>query len=285
MRSSLIGFAVALVLAGVLTPVVRRIAIHYGAVDSPGERRVNVRKIPRLGGLAVFVAFFLPLGTLFALDSQVASVLFSNPLRAVGLLAGAAIVTTLGAWDDLRGVRAWHKLGIQTVAAIVAFACDFRIDAIALPGLGNLQMGIFALPVTVLWIVAIINALNLIDGLDGLAGGVAFFVCVTNFVVASLHGSSLVMLTAACLAGALLGFLWYNFNPASIFMGDSGSMFLGFILATMSMLGASVKSSTTVAMLVPLVALGLPIMDTLLAMVRRWLERRPIFSPDKGHIH
>ncbi|MFW6086879.1 MAG: MraY family glycosyltransferase, partial [Myxococcota bacterium] len=133
--------------------------------------------------------------------------------------------------------------------------------------------------------VGVINALNLIDGLDGLAGGVAFFACLANFVVGYLNAAPLVMLLSATLGGAILGFLLYNFNPASIFMGDSGSMFLGFVLATSSMLGAAVKSSTTVALLVPIIALGLPIMDTLFAMMRRFLERRPIFSPDRGHIH
>ena len=138
---------------------------------------------------------------------------------------------------------------------------------------------------TILWIVAIINAINLIDGLDGLAGGVAFFACVTNFVVGAISHDSLVMLLSASLGGALLGFLLFNFNPASIFMGDSGSMFLGYVLATIGILSNSTKSSTTVAILVPLIALGLPIIDTLFAMVRRVLERRPIFSPDRGHIH
>ncbi|MCA9602847.1 MAG: MraY family glycosyltransferase [Polyangiales bacterium] len=285
MRSAAFAFGTALLLAAALTPLVRRMAVRLGAIDSPGERRVNVRQIPRLGGIAVVLAFFLPLVALFVLDSSVGRVLFSDPLRVVGLFAGSLIVTTLGALDDLRGVRAWHKLWVHVAAAVVAFYCGFRIDAVALPLLGHLPMGIFALPVTVFWIVAVINAMNLIDGLDGLAGGVAFFVCVTNFVVALLNGSNLVVLSSACLAGALLGFLVYNWNPATIFMGDSGSMFLGFILATMSMLGASVKSTTTVALLVPLVSLGLPIIDTLFAMVRRYLERRPIFSPDNGHIH
>ena len=136
------------------------------------------------------------------------------------------------------------------------------------------------------WIVGIVNALNLIDGLDGLAGGVAFFACVTNFVIGYVGGNWLVCLVAATLAGAIIGFLFHNFNPATIFMGDSGSMFLGFVLATMSIVGAgSQKGTTAVAILVPILALGLPIVDTLFAMGRRFLERRPLFSSDRGHIH
>jgi UDP-GlcNAc:undecaprenyl-phosphate GlcNAc-1-phosphate transferase len=285
MRSASFAFGLALLLAAALTPIVRALAVRVGAVDSPSDRRVHARRVPRLGGLAVVVAFFVPLGVLFLLDSSLAGVLFADPIRFGGILAGSILVATLGAVDDIRGVRAWHKLWVQIAAAIIAFACGLRIDAVSLPGFGALEMGIFALPITVLWIVAVINAMNLIDGLDGLAGGVAFFVCVTNFVVAYLNGANLVFLCSACLAGSIIGFLLYNWNPATIFMGDSGSMFLGFVLATISMLGASVKSTTTVALLVPLVALGLPIMDTLFAMVRRYVERRPIFAPDNGHIH
>jgi UDP-GlcNAc:undecaprenyl-phosphate/decaprenyl-phosphate GlcNAc-1-phosphate transferase len=285
MRSALAAFVMAMVIAAALTPLVRALALRMGAVDAPGGRRVHERRVPRLGGLAVVLACFVPLGALFAYETAVARLFLDQPLRVVGLAGGGLMMAGLGTLDDLRGVRAWHKLWIQVLAAMLAFACGFRIDSVDLPFLGNLSMGVFALPITVLWIVGIINALNLIDGLDGLAGGVAFFVCLANFVVAWLNGAPLVMLLSATLGGAILGFLLYNFNPASIFMGDSGSMFLGFVLATSSMLGAAVKSSTTVALLVPIIALGLPIMDTLFAMMRRVLERRPIFSPDRSHIH
>ena len=285
MVSSIIAFLSALLVSVLLTPVVRRFAHELGVLDHPGERRVHVRAIPRLGGLAITAAFFAPLLALFALETEVARVFFTHPLRMLGLTVGGLLVCGIGVIDDVRGVRAWHKLWVQVAAACVAYLCGFRIDAVALPGLGHLPMGIFALPVTVLWITAIINAINLIDGLDGLAGGVAFFACVSNFAVAAINRDPVVMLLSASLGGALLGFLLYNFNPASIFMGDSGSMFLGYVLATSSILGNSVKSSTTVAILAPLVALGLPIIDTLFAMLRRFLERRPIFSPDQGHIH
>jgi UDP-GlcNAc:undecaprenyl-phosphate GlcNAc-1-phosphate transferase len=283
--SATTAFFIALAAVIGLTPLVRRFAIDVGAVDRPGARRVHERVIPRLGGIALVLAFFAPLLLLFGIETEVARQFFSEPLRIVGLVAGGLIVAGLGVFDDVRGVRAWTKLWVQGIAGVVAYACNYRIDAVAVPGFGNLDMGVFGLFMTVLWIVAIINAVNLIDGLDGLAGGVAFFACVTNFVVGAINHDTLVMLLSASLGGAVLGFLLFNFNPASIFMGDSGSMFLGYVLATTSILGSSVKSSTTVAILVPLIALGLPIMDTLFAMVRRILERRPIFSPDRGHIH
>ena len=285
MLSAIVSFAMALGLAALLIPLVRGIAIGAGAVDLPQHRHAHTHAVPRLGGIAILLAFFVPLLILFGLETEVARRFFSQPMRMVGLAVGSLIVAGLGVFDDLRGVRAWHKLWVQCAAAIVAFACGFRIEGIALPIIGHLDMGIFAIVVTTLWIVAIINALNLVDGLDGLAGGVAFFACVTNFCVAAMHGDPLVVLLSATLGGAVLGFLMFNFSPATIFMGDSGSMFLGYVLATTSIMGSSVKSSTTVAILVPLIALGLPIIDTLFAVVRRFLERRPVFSPDRGHIH
>ncbi|MFN7702621.1 MAG: glycosyltransferase family 4 protein [Deltaproteobacteria bacterium] len=285
MRASLGALVLSLVVAAAVTPLVRWAARRGGIVDNPGGRRVNTRVIPRLGGLAVVAGFVAPLAALAFTQSDVAEMFYADPLHMVGLLVGGIIVVSLGAWDDIRGVRAWHKLGVQVLAALVAWACGFRMEHLTLPFIGELDLGVFGLPVTLLWITAIVNAINLIDGLDGLAGGIAFFACLTNFVVAALNGNPLVMLLAAALGGAILGCLLYNFNPATIFMGDSGSMFLGFVLATTSMLGSSIQGSTTVAILVPLISLGVPIMDTLFAMVRRVVERRPIFSPDRGHIH
>lgn len=285
MRASLGALVLALVVAAAVTPLVRNVARRAGVVDTPGGRRVHTKVIPRLGGIAVVLGFFAPLVALAFTQSDVAGMFFEDPLRLVGLAGGGLVVASLGAWDDIRGVRAWHKLAVQLIAALIAWGCGFRMEHLTLPFVGELDLGVFGLPITLLWIAAVINAMNLIDGLDGLAGGIAFFACLTNFVVAALNGNPLVMLLAAALGGAILGFLLYNFNPATIFMGDSGSMFLGFVLATTSMIGSSIQGSTTVAILVPLISLGVPIMDTLFAMVRRIVERRPIFSPDRGHIH
>jgi UDP-GlcNAc:undecaprenyl-phosphate/decaprenyl-phosphate GlcNAc-1-phosphate transferase len=284
MRSYIAAFVVAVVVGGIATPLVRSLALRLGAVALPGGRHTHERAVPRLGGLAILVAFFAPIAGLFLVQSVVAGIFRADVSRVLGLFAGGVIMSGVGLVDDLRGMRAIHKLYAQVAVATLAFACGFRIEAVTLPIVGPLSMGLFALPVTVAWIVGIINAVNLIDGLDGLAAGVVFFACLTNFVVSQYTGVAFVGLTMAATMGAVVGFLVYNFNPARIFMGDSGSYFLGFVLAATSLAGGP-RASTPVALLVPVVALGVPIFDVLLAMVRRILERRSVFSPDRGHIH
>jgi UDP-GlcNAc:undecaprenyl-phosphate GlcNAc-1-phosphate transferase len=285
MRAYVGALVLAAVVAGILTPVVRRFALWIGAVDLPGGRKIHEHSTPRLGGVAIYLAFTGPIVSLFFLASNVADALRANSKMAAAVLIGGLAMCALGFVDDLHGIRALYKLYGHIAVAVFAFVGGFRIDAISVPIVGSLQMGAFSLPVTVFWIVGIINAVNLIDGLDGLAGGVVFFAALTNFVVAYISGSIFVALFMASMLGAVVGFLFYNFNPARIFMGDSGSYFLGYVLATISVVGASQKASTTVSLLVPVIALGVPIFDTLFAMVRRFLERRPIFSPDRGHIH
>lgn len=285
MRSAIVAFIIALIISGALTPVVRKIAIASGAMVEAGGRHVHAGRIPRLGGLAVALAFFVPLFLLFVFDSSLGQLFFRDPHRILGLGLGAAIMLVLGAVDDVRGVSPRNKLLVQASAALVAYWAGYRIDAVALPVFGIVNFGMLSIPITVAWFVGVINALNLIDGLDGLAAGIAFFACICNIVVGSVNDSLFVVLLSAALCGGLLGFLIYNFNPASIFMGDSGSLFLGFILAASSMLGSTVKSSTTVAILVPAVALGVPISDTVWAFARRFKQRRSIFDGDRGHIH
>ncbi len=285
MKAYVFAFVIAAVTCGILTPLVRRLAFRIGAVSGPGGRNVNERTIPRLGGIAICVAFFAPLLSLYFVESSVAHVFRAETIRAAGLFVGGVSLCALGVLDDTRRVRALYKLYVQLGVAILAFSCGFRIEVVHLPIFGDLSMGIFSLPVTIAWIVGIINAINLVDGLDGLAGGVVFFAALTNFIVAYMSGSIMVALVMASMLGAVLGFLFYNFNPARIFMGDSGSYFLGYTLATTSLLGSMQGASTAVSLLVPIIALGVPIFDTLFAMVRRVLERRPIFSPDRGHVH
>lgn len=286
MRTYIVAFVVASIVAAMVTPIVRLIALRVGAVSHPGGRHVHRATVPRLGGIAIYVAFVVPVVGLFVVDSGVAVIVRREGLQAVGLLIGATAMGLVGVVDDTRGVRAFYKLALQIVVACVAYACGLRIDAITLPVLGNVSMGVFALPVTVLWIAGIVNAVNLIDGLDGLAAGVVLFAGVTNFVVSVLVDSVFISVTMAALVGAVLGFLLFNFNPARIFMGDSGSYLLGFVLAATALVATgSTKASTAVSLLVPCLALGVPIFDTLFSMVRRYLERRPIFSPDRGHLH
>ncbi|WP_437588145.1 MraY family glycosyltransferase [Sorangium sp. So ce1000] len=258
-------------------------------MDEPTARRVHTRCIPRLGGLAIIVGFFLPLFILVALQTQIALQWFSHHSLVVGLLAGGLTIAAAGAWDDIKGMRARHKLLAQILAASLAWAFGLRLECVTLPYFGHVSFWPLSFLVTIPWFVAIINAVNLIDGLDGLAAGVGFFACVANFVTAYLGGypgNLVICLLAATLAGAIVGFLFHNFHPATIFMGDTGSMFLGFMLAAIPLFGVGThKGGTALAVLVPLLALGLPIFDMISAMVRRFIARRPIFSADRSHIH
>ncbi len=289
MRSYSAAFMMALVLAAMLTPLARRLALTLGAISRPGGRHVNQRAVPRLGGVAIAISVLAPLVTLFLVESGVALHVRADAQRAVVLLVGGLLLCAVGAVDDVRGVRARYKFVAQLAAALLAFHFGLRIDAVELPYVGILNMGVFALPVTLAWIIGVTNAVNLIDGLDGLAAGVVFFAAATSFLVALFGyqstGQVVVALLMASLMGALIGFLFYNFNPARIFMGDSGSYFLGYLLATSSLLAPMQKASTTVALLVPMVALGVPIFDTLLSVLRRYLARRPLFAADREHIH
>ncbi len=200
------------------------------------------------------------------------------------MLAGAFLIALLGLYDDFFGAGAKTKFTVQVLVAAAMFFCGIRIDRLVVPWTDAWSLGVLALPLTVIWIVGVINAVNLIDGLDGLAGGVAVIALVSIFTFSLIRGDGLMMFASASLAGAVLGFLFFNFNPARIFMGDTGSMFLGFILAVTSLM-SSQKSQTTVALVAPVMVLALPIGDTTLAIVRRWLHRRPIFDADRGHVH
>lgn len=280
-----LAFAMATAVAALLTPLMQWVSLRVGAVSIPGGRNVNAMRMPRLGGPALFLAAALPMVVLFNLDGVVSRAVRSDGLRAVGFGAGALLMLIVGAWDDIRSLRARTKLLAQAVAALIAWGTQLRLDVVELPYFGALHLGVFALPLTVVWIVGVTNAINLIDGLDGLAAGVVLFAAVTNFVVAFMNGSFLVAAVMICLVGALLGFLFFNFNPARIFMGDSGSYFLGYVMAVTAIAAPFQKASTAVSLLTPIIALGVPITDTLFAMLRRILERRSIFSPDRGHIH
>ena len=279
------AFLLSLMVGAVLTLVVRNQAVKLRWYDqAKSSRKVHSQPIPRLGGVAIVLAFYAPITALLFVDSGVAIIFRQQRELIVGLYVGGFAIAALGLYDDLYGAGARLKFSVQIAVALILYAIGFRIETLSWPFGPSLALGAFALPFTVLWIVGVINAMNLVDGLDGLAGGVALFVVVTNFILAFSRSDVLVSLAMAALGGAVLGFLIFNFSPASIFMGDTGSMFLGFVLAAIAV-KTSTKSGTTVAMLVPVIALGLPIMDTLLAMIRRAVLGRSLFDADKDHIH
>ena len=285
MRTAAVAFILSIVCGTILTPLVRRLAHRKGLLDHAlSSRKIHGQPVPRLGGIAIVLAFYTPLAGLLLFRSGVGEMFLAERNHVIGLFVGGTLIALLGVYDDLRGAGAGRKFLVQFAVAGLMYALGYRIDALANPFGEALQLGWASLPFTLFWIVGVVNALNLIDGLDGLAGGVALVAVLTTFLISLERGHPLMMLFSSALAGSIMGFLFYNFNPATIFMGDTGSMFLGFVLAT-SAIQTNQKSSTAVAVLIPGIALGLPIMDTLLAMGRRALRGQPMFQADKEHIH
>ena len=279
-----IGFIVAVVGSLALTPLVRGAARRYDLFDPIDERKLHSRQIPRIGGVAIFVTVMVTLGVVWSVSQDVD---WGDAGKLSVILAGATAMHLLGLWDDLRPMPARWKFVGQIAIATGVFLAGVRVELLSVPlaGTGTVSLdGVVAGLVTVGWLVGITNAFNLIDGLDGLASGAALFALTTMFVVASIYGQTGAAFVTLVLAGATLGFLFFNFHPASIFLGDSGSLFLGFMLAGIGLL-SSQKSPTMVALAIPLVSLGLPVLDTALAIFRRFLGGRPIFSADRGHIH
>jgi UDP-GlcNAc:undecaprenyl-phosphate GlcNAc-1-phosphate transferase len=268
-----------------LTPIIRRLARRFGALDHAlTSRKIHGLAVPRLGGIAIVIAFYAPLIGLLVTQSSVGEFLTRERHFALGLIVGGLLIGGLGVYDDLHGAGAKKKFAVQFLVAGIVYFLGFRVESIANPFGDTIRLGWAALPFTMFWVVGVVNAMNLIDGLDGLAGGVALVAVTTIFIVSLQLGQPLMILFCAALGGAILGFLFYNFNPASIFMGDTGSMFLGFVLATAS-IRTNQKSSTAVAVLIPIITLGLPILDTVLAIGRRAVRGRPLFRADKEHIH
>lgn len=262
-----------------LTPLAERAAIRFGVLDRPDVRKVHGAPMPLLGGLAVAAGFTAGCGVAFGLDGARA---FDTPI--LGLAIGAIMMILLGVYDDRRGADARLKLAVQALAAIVVIASGSRIAIITNPFGGHWNLGILSVPVSILWIVGITNAINLIDGLDGLAAGIGAIVALTLFAVAVPDPVTFVPVAALALAGACLGFLKFNFPPARIFMGDTGSLFMGFVIAVIGMQGF-LKGATALALLVPLLAVGLPVIDTALAIIRRSIQHTHLFRADREHLH
>jgi len=278
-------FALAAAMAFAATLVVRSCARRAGVVDRPdGFRKTQEQGVPLLGGIGVFVAFCGSILIVRALAQtpQLTDFMARRDVRLV--FAGGAVVMLLGVLDDVWGFRArWRIFGMLLVS-IGMYAAGFRITGVSNPFGPAIQLGWLAPVVTVFWFLGCMNAINLIDGLDGLAAGVAFFASGSVLLAGMAFGNAPASLMAAALAGACIGFLVLNFHPASIYLGDCGSLLLGFLLACVGLRGAQ-KSQMVVALLIPLIALGLPIMDTSLAILRRWLKAVPFFCSDRQHIH
>lgn len=282
---SLLGFAIAFVVATAAVPVIRRLALRWNFLDYPdGDRHRHTTPVPRLGGMAVFLGLLAALAIVPVVFSNLAAATpWAVPLNRA-LVGSCVILFVIGLLDDLRGVRPLVKLIGQTAAAAIVIAFGFRIDVISfMPGT-QIELGAFAVPVTVLWLVGVSNAFNLIDGLDGLAGGVGIIALITITSSAAALSSANVPFQAMALAGALAGFLKYNRSPARIFLGDSGSLVVGFLLAVLAVRGAR-NSSGVVYALIPIFALSYLLLDTGIAMLRRWLRGAPLSRADGRHIH
>jgi len=274
----ILAFLISSVVSFLLTPLVKTIAHKVGAIDVPADdRRMHKVPIPRMGGLAIFLGFFL---------SAVLFLDLSRPIIAT--LIGAIIILVLGIFDDIYRLKALPKLIVQIIAALIPALNGVQISFLSNINLFSdnafINLGVFTVPITVFWIVGITNAVNLIDGLDGLACGVSSIACFSLFCIALILGDTQVELMTAALAGACIGFLPYNLNPAKIFMGDTGATFLGYVLAIISIQGLF-KFYTIISFAVPVLILGLPIFDTSFAIIRRIASGRSPMSPDRGHLH
>ncbi len=301
LSSMIAAFVLPALIALAITPWVMKVAGWIGAIDQPGERKVHVNPTPRLGGLAVFLSVAGAVGVISSIHHTFLSSLWIADTAGLVLAAALILVLFLGIWDDMKQLGPGIKFVVQLAVASFVYWGGYRISSVTnLLGTGSLELGVFDYIVTVVWIIGVTNAINLIDGLDGLAAGVTMISCLTIVPIALLSDDPGSAFVALLIAGALLGFLRYNFNPARIFLGDSGSLFLGFALAIVSV-RSSTKGSTAFAILIPVLAIGLPIMDTLLSMIRRFLSSllpqqnttstplkgklKKMFLPDRSHIH
>lgn len=277
MNNYIIPFLVSLIISFIFTPIIRKLAFKVGALDIPkDDRRIHKEPMPLMGGLAIFIA--------------VASVmLIFLPLNETSsaILVGATIIVISGILDDLKELSPKAKFAFQIVAGLVLILGDVKVDFITNPFAKNsslIYLNWLSIPITLFWVVGITNTLNFIDGLDGLSAGVAMISSLSLMLVAGKFNITNIIILSAAMAGACLGFLPYNFNPAKIFMGDTGALFLGFMLAAISIEGV-MKSVATIAIVAPILILGVPIFDTTFAICRRLLNGQSVATADKGHLH
>jgi UDP-GlcNAc:undecaprenyl-phosphate GlcNAc-1-phosphate transferase len=281
MLSTILLAACAFALSFLLTPIIRQLALRNGWVDQPDQKRkMHVVPIPRIGGVPILLAYAGSFGLLFLMGRQGSFVVQDSFPLVWKLLPAALIIFATGLIDDVTGLKPWQKLLGESIAAIIVCFAGVRIEGIAYNDINNF----LGVPLTIIWLVGCANAFNLIDGLDGLASGLGLLATLTALVAALLHGDTGLVTATAPLAGALLAFLLFNSNPASIFLGDCGSLSVGFMLGCFGVIWSQ-KSATVLGITAPLMALSIPLLDMAISIVRRFLRRQPIFGADRGHIH
>lgn len=270
------AFACAFAITLVTTPFAKWLSAKVGAIDYPKDRGVHKKPMPRMGGVAIVLGFLVTVLMVYFFDRSM------SPKQFVGFIVGAGIIAVLGMIDDMKDLPAKLKFCVQIVAALIVIFSGTQIQIVLWPVTATLQK--LSIPITLVWIVGVTNAVNLIDGLDGLAAGVTGIAALSLMVLCIMTGTTTAVVLTAALAGACLGFLPRNFNPAEIFMGDTGSTFLGFVLAVTSILGVF-KGYALLALVVSIFCIGLPIFDTIFAMLRRMAKHQPIMQADRGHLH
>lgn len=275
----IILFMAAMLATFITTPLVKKLAVRIGAVDQPNERKVHTKVMPRLGGLAIYLGFALVYLYMYFTASE------THVDTLGGIFVGGTIIMMIGILDDRYQLSPKWKFFGQIVAAAAVVPFGIQVDFVNLPfdGVLNFKTDWISIPITIFWIVAVTNAINLIDGLDGLAAGVSAIATGTLMVIAFAMGNVPAAMISAILLGSIMGFLYFNFYPAKIFMGDTGALFLGYNLAVLSLLGF--KSVTLFTFIIPILVLGVPLSDTFFAIVRRVLNKKPISVADKSHLH
>jgi UDP-GlcNAc:undecaprenyl-phosphate GlcNAc-1-phosphate transferase len=281
----LLVFIISIIFTLLLTPVARIIALRLGAVDMPSKRKIHKGRVPRFGGLSIFISFMAAVVFAITFANNFGIKISAKELSIIqGIMFGSAFITLLGLFDDIKNIPPVIKLIGQMIASGVAVYFGAQILFVSTPFNKIIMLGAWAMPLTIMWMVAITNAMNLIDGLDGLACGITMIAAAALFAVAVKMNQvdSAILLVALC--GCALAFLKFNFFPASIFLGDSGSLFFGFMLACASVVGV-LKSTLVFALIIPVAVLGIPIYDTATAIIRRAIAGKPIFEADKKHLH
>lgn len=284
MRTLIVAFIISLLASLFLTRLFRDLANRMELVDEGGGRKIHKQPIPRVGGIAILISTLLPLFTLALWDNDISGALWSDKELILGLAEGLGVIAVVGILDDLKGIPAVFKLGGQILAGLLAYQAGIHIDTLSIPFFHLIELGWMSMPITIFWFVLSINAVNLIDGMDGLAGSVVMLAGGTLFFMCLVEEQTVASLILLSMLGAVLGFLRYNVNPATIFLGDTGSMSLGFLLATVSV-HFSQKSSVVFSLVASFMILGLPIFDLSMAIFRRFLSGKKIFVADQYHVH